>query len=66
MFSGPRWERLEKRGAKKQRLMWASTNVKNSAYPDTFYVDSLIGPDTVSHIGHSYIYLSLYLHLMTI
>ncbi|MCI09272.1 transaldolase-like protein, partial [Trifolium medium] len=50
MFSGPRWERLEKRGAKKQRLMWASTNVKNSAYRDTFYVDSLIGPDTISTI----------------
>ncbi|XP_061369911.1 uncharacterized protein LOC133312683 [Gastrolobium bilobum] len=47
-FSGPRWESLEKRGAKKQRLMWASTNVKNPAYPDTFYVDSLIGPDTIS------------------
>ncbi|KOM30491.1 hypothetical protein LR48_Vigan01g004500 [Vigna angularis] len=47
-FSGPRWEHLEKRGAKKQRLMWASTNVKNPAYPHTFYVDSLIGPDTIS------------------
>ncbi|WVZ26602.1 hypothetical protein V8G54_005146 [Vigna mungo] len=47
-FSGPRWEQLEKRGAKKQRLMWASTNVKNPAYPHTFYVDSLIGPDTIS------------------
>ncbi|KAI5383906.1 uncharacterized protein LOC127105784 isoform X1 [Lathyrus oleraceus] len=47
-FSGPRWELLEKRGAKKQRLMWASTNVKNSSYPDTFYVNSLIGPDTIS------------------
>ncbi|KAK7399293.1 hypothetical protein VNO78_10474 [Psophocarpus tetragonolobus] len=47
-FSGPRWERLEKRGAKKQRLMWASTNVKNPTYPDTFYVDALIGPDTIS------------------
>ncbi|KAJ1404987.1 Transaldolase/Fructose-6-phosphate aldolase [Sesbania bispinosa] len=50
MFSGPRWERLEKRGAKKQRLMWASTNVKDPAYPDTFYVGSLIGPDTISTI----------------
>ncbi|KAI4336405.1 hypothetical protein L6164_014936 [Bauhinia variegata] len=49
-FSGPRWERLEKRGAKKQRLMWASTNVKNPAYPDTLYVASLIGPDTISTI----------------
>ncbi|KAK7318349.1 hypothetical protein RJT34_03048 [Clitoria ternatea] len=49
-FCGPRWEHLEKRGAKKQRLMWASTNVKNPAYPDTFYVESLIGPDTISTI----------------
>ncbi|TYK09472.1 transaldolase-like [Cucumis melo var. makuwa] len=49
-FSGPRWEALAKRGAKKQRLMWASTNVKNPAYPDTYYVDLLIGPETISTI----------------
>ncbi|KAI3965248.1 hypothetical protein MKX01_029359 [Papaver californicum] len=47
-FSGPRWETLVKKGAKKQRLSWASTNVKNPAYSDTLYVASLIGPDTVS------------------
>ncbi|KAL5133703.1 Transaldolase [Glycine soja] len=47
-ISGPRWERLENRGAKKQRLMWASTNVKNPSYPDTFYVNSVIGRDTIS------------------
>ncbi|KAE8690789.1 Detected protein of confused Function [Hibiscus syriacus] len=47
-FSGPRWEALVKMGAKKQRLLWASTSVKNPAYPDTLYVDPLIGPDTVS------------------
>ncbi|XP_038984315.1 transaldolase-like [Phoenix dactylifera] len=47
-FSGPRWEALVKKGAKKQRLLWASTGVKNPAYPDTLYVDPLIGPDTVS------------------
>ncbi|XP_068664470.1 uncharacterized protein [Aristolochia californica] len=47
-FSGPRWEALAKKGAKKQRLLWASTGVKNPAYPDTLYVDPLIGPDTVS------------------
>ncbi|CAA7404646.1 unnamed protein product [Spirodela intermedia] len=47
-FSGPRWEALVKKGAKKQRLLWASTSVKNPAYPDTLYVDPLIGPDTVS------------------
>ncbi|XP_076885537.1 uncharacterized protein LOC143535090 [Bidens hawaiensis] len=47
-FSGPRWEALVKKGAKKQRLLWASTNVKNPAYPDTLYVAPLVGPDTVS------------------
>lgn len=47
-FSGPRWKALEARGAKKQRALWASTSVKNPAYPDTLYVDPLIGPDTVS------------------
>jgi transaldolase len=48
VFSGPRWEALEKRGARKQRLLWASTGVKNPKYPDTLYIDSLIGPDTVN------------------
>lgn len=38
-----------KKGAKKQRLLWASTSVKNPAYPDTLYVAPLIGPDTVSY-----------------
>ncbi|XVE55939.1 hypothetical protein DITRI_Ditri03aG0197500 [Diplodiscus trichospermus] len=47
-FSGPRWEALVKKGAKKQRVLWASTSVKNPAYPDTLYVAPLIGPDTVS------------------
>ncbi|CAL5414492.1 unnamed protein product [Camellia sinensis] len=36
-FSGPRWEALVKKGAKKQRLLWASTSVKNPAYSDTLY-----------------------------
>ncbi|KAJ0779983.1 putative transaldolase [Helianthus annuus] len=47
-FSGPRWEALVKKGAKKQRLLWASTNVKNPSYPDTLYIAPLVGPDTVS------------------
>ncbi|XP_072999478.1 uncharacterized protein [Typha latifolia] len=47
-FSGPRWEALVKKGAKKQRVLWASTSVKNPAYPDTLYVAPLIGPDSVS------------------
>ncbi|XP_077250210.1 aldolase-type TIM barrel family protein [Tasmannia lanceolata] len=47
-FSGPRWEALVKKGAKKQRLLWASTGVKNPAYSDTLYIAPLVGPDTVS------------------
>ncbi len=47
-FSGPRWEALAARGARVQRPLWASTSTKNEAYPDTMYVDELIGPDTVN------------------
>ena len=47
-FSGPRWERLAALGAHRQRPLWASTSTKNPAYPDTLYVDSLIGADTVT------------------
>ena len=47
-FSGPRWQALATRGARPQRLLWASTSTKNPAYPDTMYVDSLIGPDTIT------------------
>ncbi len=47
-FSGPRWEALAARGARVQRPLWASTSTKNPAYPDTLYVDQLIGPDTVN------------------
>jgi transaldolase len=47
-FRGPRWDALVKRGAKVQRPLWASTSTKNPAYPDTLYVDQLIGPDTIN------------------
>jgi transaldolase len=47
-FSGPRWAHLAQLGAKVQRPLWASTSTKNPAYPDTLYVDELIGPDTVN------------------
>ena len=47
-FADKRWERLATRGAQVQRPLWASTSTKNPAYPDTLYVDSLIGPDTVN------------------
>ncbi len=47
-FSGPRWEALAARGARVQRPLWASTSTKDPSYPDTLYVDTLIGPDTVN------------------
>ncbi|MEO6123013.1 MAG: transaldolase [Ilumatobacteraceae bacterium] len=47
-FSGPRWAALAARGARVQRPLWASTSTKNPAYPDTLYVDELIGPHTVN------------------
>jgi transaldolase len=47
-FSGARWDALVERGARVQRPLWASTSTKNPAYPDTVYVDELIGPDTVN------------------
>ena len=47
-FSGPRWEYLVGKGASPQRVLWASTSTKNPDYPDTLYVDELIGADTVN------------------
>ena len=43
-----RWQALAAKGAQPQRLLWASTGVKDPAYPDTLYIDTLIGPDTVN------------------
>ena len=48
VFSGERWEFLASKGASKQWCLWASTSTKNPDYPDTLYVDSLIGPETVN------------------
>lgn len=47
-FSGPRWQALESKGARMQRPLWASTSTKDPSYPDTLYVDTLIGPNTVN------------------
>lgn len=49
-FAGSRWEKLATRGAVPQRPLWASTSTKNPTYPDTMYVDELIGPSTVNTI----------------
>ena len=48
IFSGERWDALAAKGANPQRPLWASTGTKNPAYPDTMYVDNLIGPETVN------------------
>jgi transaldolase len=45
-----RWRALEAKGAKPQRLLWASTGTKNPAYSDVRYVESLIGPQTIATI----------------
>jgi transaldolase/transaldolase/glucose-6-phosphate isomerase len=50
VFSGPRWEALAAKGAKVQRLLWASTSSKNPAFKDTKYVEALIGADTVDTV----------------
>jgi transaldolase / glucose-6-phosphate isomerase len=50
VFSGPRWEALAKRGAKTQRVLWASTSTKNPKYRDVMYIETLIGPDTVNTV----------------
>lgn len=50
IFSGAQFQALKQKGAKVQRLLWASTGTKNPQYPDTYYMDALIGPDTVNTI----------------
>ena len=49
-FSGERWDKLSALGASVQRPLWASTSTKNPSYPDTLYIDELIGPMTVNTI----------------
>jgi len=49
-FFGRRWENLKVKGARVQRPLWASTSTKNPAYPDTLYVDNLVGPETVNTV----------------
>jgi len=50
LFSGSRWDKLKKAGARTQRCLWASTSTKDPRYPDTYYVEELIGPDTVDTV----------------
>lgn len=48
IFGSQDFQALKTKGAKVQRVLWASTGTKNPNYPDTLYVDHLIGPDTVN------------------
>jgi transaldolase / glucose-6-phosphate isomerase len=50
MVASPRWKALAAAGAKPQRLLWASTGTKDPSYPDTYYVDALMGRDTVDTV----------------
>jgi transaldolase len=50
VFRGPRWEALARQGAVVQRPLWASTSTKDPSLPDTYYVDALIGPQTVNTV----------------
>lgn len=54
--SGERWNRLAANGARVQRPLWASTSTKNPRYPDTLYVDQLIGSDTVNTLPENTIH----------
>jgi transaldolase/glucose-6-phosphate isomerase len=53
VFGNQRFEKLKANGARVQRPLWASTSTKNPAFPDTLYVDELIGPDTVNTVPQS-------------
>lgn len=50
VFNSDRFKKLEEKGAKPQRLLWASTGNKNPSYSDVKYVEALIGPKTVNTI----------------
>ncbi len=48
LFAGSRFQALANKGARVQRMLWASTGTKNPKYSDTLYIDTLIGPETVN------------------
>ncbi|WP_339035300.1 bifunctional transaldolase/phosoglucose isomerase [Bradyrhizobium symbiodeficiens] len=50
LFSGARWDKLAAKGARPQRMLWASTGTKNKDYSDVLYVEELIGPDTINTV----------------
>ena len=48
VFFSERFRNLEQKGAKKQKVLWASTSAKDPAFSDVKYVEALIGPDTIN------------------
>jgi transaldolase/glucose-6-phosphate isomerase len=48
IFSSKKWKELSKKGAKPQKVLWASTSTKNPQYSDVLYVEALIGPKTIN------------------
>ncbi len=50
IFSSERFKKLEAKGAKKQRVLWASTSTKDPSFSDVKYVEALIGPETINTI----------------
>lgn len=53
IFGSERFQKLQARGARVQRPLWASTSTKNPAYRDVMYVEELIGPDTINTMPQS-------------
>ena len=53
IFGSDRWQALAAKGAKVQRLLWASTGTKDPSYSDVMYVDELVGKDTVNTLPPS-------------
>jgi len=50
IFGSNRFKKLADKGARVQRLLWASTSTKNPDYSDVKYIEPLIGPDTVNTV----------------
>ena len=48
LIASDRWQALAAKGARPQRLLWASTGTKDAAYSDVLYVETLIGRDTIN------------------
>jgi transaldolase/glucose-6-phosphate isomerase len=48
IYGGARWAKLARRGARPQRLLWASTGTKDKSFSDVMYVEELVGPNTIN------------------